>query len=179
MNFQVITTFLIYTVICFILTYYFNLFTSKSEYKREEFSNILPQLGNMIQKIYNNYSLLGFIGIFLLSGIVGMIIPALIKNVIISSALIPALFYFFGPKLAVYFEETRVTISDNYMDELQIIYTRYYHYIISGFNCGYASRIIYNWIGLSVISFYWLFLNLVLITLFIVLILRDDIYHNL
>lgn len=179
MNFQVITTFLIYTLISFILTYYFNLFTSKSEYKREEFSNIFPQLGNMVQKIYNNYSVIGIIGIFFLSGITGMIIPALISSVIINSALLPGLFYFFGPKFAVYFEETRVTISDNYFDQLQIIYTRYYHYIITGFNCGFASRLVYNWVNPHIISFYWMFFNLILITFFVILILRDDIYQNL
>ncbi len=179
MNFQVITTFTIYLIIVFILTYYFNLFASKSEYTRNEFSNIFPQLGNMLQKIYNNYSIIGLVWMLILSGFIGIILSAILTNWIFNSALLPVLFYFTGPKLAVYFEETRVTISENFSDQLQIIYSRYYHYIITGFNCGFASRMIYNWVDLNAISFYWLVLNLIIITFTVMLILRDDIFHNL
>ncbi len=179
MNLHVIISFFIYTIIVFILTYYFNLFASKTEYTRNEFSNILPQLGNMIGKIYANYSLLGLIGIMLLSGLAGILIPAILTAGIINSCLLSVLLYFISPKLAVYFEQTRVTISDNFADNLQIIFTRYYHYILVGFNSGYAARLMYNWAEAGIISFYWLLINILVITLLSILILRNDIFHNL
>lgn len=179
MNFHVILSFFIYTIIVFILTYYFNLFASKTEYTRNEFSNILPQLGNMIGKIYANYSLLGLTGIMLFFGIIGMLIPAIFTAGIINSCLLSVVLYFISPKLAVYFEQTRVTISDNFSDSLQIIFARYYHYILAGFNSGYAARLIYNWAEADIISFYWLLINILVITLLSILVLRDDIFHNL
>lgn len=179
MNFHVIITFFIYTIIVFILTYYFNLFASKTEYTRSEFSNILPQLGNMFGKIYANYSVIGLTGIMLLSGALGILIPAIFTASIINSSLLCILLYFIGPKLAVYFEQTRVTISDNFTDNMQIIFARYYHYILAGFNSGYAARLIFNWAEADIISFYWLLINLLIITLLSTLILRDDIFHNL
>ena len=179
MNFHVIISFIIYTIIVFILTYYFNLFASKTEYTRSEFSNIVPQLGNMISKIYGNYSMLGLITIMLISGIVGIIIPALFTSSLINSSLLCVILYFVSPKLAVYFEQTRVTISDNFTDNLQIIFARYYHYILTGFNSGYSARLMYNWAEADIIPFYWLLINILIITLLSVLILRDDIFHNL
>ena len=46
---------IVFSIICLIITYYFNLFISQSVYTRSELSNILPQLGNMIKIIYNKY----------------------------------------------------------------------------------------------------------------------------
>ena len=179
MNFQVIVSFVIYLIIVFILTYYFNLFASKTEYTRSEFSNILPQLGNMIGKIYTNYSILGLTGMMLFSGMLGILIPAIITAGVINSCLLSVILYFISPRLAVYFEQTRVTISDSFTDNLQIIFARYYHYILVGFNSGYAARLIYNWAETGIISFYWLLINILVITFLSVLILRDDIFHNL
>lgn len=179
MNFHVVLSFFIYTVIVFILTYYFNLFASKTEYTRSEFSNILPQLGSMIGKIYSNYSLLGLTGILLFSGIIGMVIPSIFKAGIINSCILSVILYLISPKLAVYFEQTRVTVSDNFSDSLQIIFARYYHYILAGFNSGYAARLIYNWAEADIISFYWLLINILVITFLSILVLRDDIFHNL
>ncbi len=179
MNLHVIISFFIYTIIVFILTYYFNLFSSQTEYTRNEFSNILPQLGNMIGKIYANYSILGLAGMMLLSGILGILIPAIFTSGIINSCLLCVLLYVISPKLAVYFDQTRVTISDNFIDKLQIIFSRYYHYILIGFNSGYAARLIYNWTEAGIISFYWLIINILVITLLSVIVLRDDIFHNL
>ena len=179
MNFHVILSFFIYTIIVFILTYYFNLFASKTEYTRSEFSNILPQLGSMLGKIYSNYSILGITGMMLLAGVLGILIPAIFTAGIINSCIFCVLLYFISPKLAVYFEQTRVTISDNFTDNMQIIFSRYYHYILIGFNSGYAARLIYNWAEADVISFYWLLINILVITLLSILTLRDDIFHNL
>jgi len=179
LNLHIISTFIIYTVLVFVLTYYFNLFASKTEYTRSELSNIVPQLGIMLSKIYANYSLLGLTGIMLFSGIAGNLIPSISSSAIVNSCLLCLIFYFTGPRLAVYFEQTRVTISDNTLDNIQIFFVRYYRYILLGFNSGFASKIMYNWAVLEIISFLWLVINVFIITALSVLILRDDIFHNL
>ncbi len=179
MNLHVIITFIIYTAVIFILTYYFNLFASKTEYTRSEFSNILPQIGQMFRKLYTNYSIPVLTVILLLSAFIGVIIPAYLTNWLINSALLCVIIYFTIPKLATYFEETRVTISDSYVDNLQVAFVRYYQFIIIGFNSGYATTLIINWAVKDVITFIWLMINLSIITLISILVLRDNIFHNL
>lgn len=178
MDTQIFLILIIYSVISFILTYYFNLFISKNEYTRQEISDILPQLGNMLKKITSNYPVLRLTGIILVSAFIAIIILTIFSNWIINSAIIPLIIYFSGPKLAMYFEETRVTISNNYADLLETIYSRYYRYIMAGFLAGFGTKLIDNWINAGAISFYWFILNFVINTALIILILRDDIFEQ-
>jgi len=175
---QIFLTLIIYSIISFVLTYYLHLFTSKNEYSRQELSDILPQLGNMLKKITSNYPVLRLTGIILLSAIIAIIILSIFTNWIINSAIIPLVIYFTGPKLAVYFEETRVTISNNYADILEVIYSRYYRYIMAGFMAGFGTKLIDDWINVGAISFYWFIINFAINTALIILILRDDIFEQ-
>lgn len=178
MDTQIFLILLIYTAISFTLTYYANLFISKSEYTRQELSDILPQLGNMLNRISSNYPVLRLTGIFLISSLIAIIILSIFTNWLINSAIIPVLVYVSGPKLAMYFEETRVTISNSYTDILETIYSRYYRYIMAGFLAGFGTKLIDNWINVGAISFYWFFINFFISTVLFILILRDDIFEK-
>ncbi|PKL18415.1 MAG: hypothetical protein CVV49_06015 [Spirochaetae bacterium HGW-Spirochaetae-5] len=174
---QILITFIIISIICLILTYYFNLFISKSVYTRSELSNILPQLGSMINTIYYRYSIIYLAGFYLLSGLMGILLLSLFENWIINSALIPVILFYSAPKLAVYFEQTRVTISENYKDIAEALYSKYYNYILSGFSAGYASKLIENCFTNSFISFTWFIINFLIIIAIAVLALRNDIFE--
>jgi len=178
LDINIFITFIIYSAISFILTYYFNLFTSKNEYTRQELSDILPQLGVMIKKITSNYSVVSLISILLLSAFIAIIILSIFSNWLINSAIIPLIIYFTGPKMAIYFEETRVTVSNNYADMLETVYSRYYRYIMAGFNAGFSTKLIDNWINAGAFSFYWFIINFVIITVLILLILKEDIFEK-
>ena len=170
-------TFIVFTVICLILTYYFNLFVSQNVYTKSELSNVFPQLGNMISKIYNKYSVLYLIVFFIISSLTGILILAIFENMVINSAILPFICYFFGPRLAVYFEQTRVTISEDNKDIAQALYSKYYNIILIGFFCGFATKLIDNWINLEVIGFYWFIVNFVIISALTVITLRNDIFE--
>jgi len=174
---QILITFIIFTIICLILTYYFNLFITQSVYTRSELSNILPQLGNMINTVYYRYSFLYLSGFYLLSCFAGILILSIFENWIINSALFPFILFTSAPRLAVYFEQTRVTISENYKDIAEALYSKYYNYIVSGFSAGYASKLIDNWINTEYISFYWFIINFIIITVITVLSFRNDIFE--
>ena len=178
MNTEIFFILIIYSAISFILTYYVNLFLSKSEYTRQEFSDIIPQLGNMLKKISSNYSLFSLLGIILLSAYIAIIILYFFTNWVLNSAIIPALIFFLGPRLAIYFEETRVTILNNYADIIETVYSRYYRYVIAGFLAGFGTKLIDNWINLGAFSFYWFIINFVINTVFLILIIREDIFDN-
>lgn len=174
---QIIITFIIFTIICLIFTYYFNLFVSQSVYTRSELSNILPQLGNMLNTIYYKYSMLYLSGFYLLSGLTAILLLSLFENWLINSALFPLILFYSAPRLAVYFEQTRVTISEDYRDIAEALYTKYYNYILTGFFSGYATKLIDNWITGGYISFYWFIINFIIILSLTVLCFRNDIFE--
>ena len=174
---QILITYIIFTIFCLIITYYFNLFISQSVYTRSELSNILPQLGNMINRIFNKYSLVYLAGFYLISSLIAIFILSIFENWIINSALLPIILYYSCPRLAVYFEQTRVTISENYKDIAESLYSKYYSYILSGFFSGFATKLIDNWINLGFIDFYWFILNFIIISALTVLTFRNDIFE--
>ncbi len=174
---QILITFIIFSIICLILTYYFNLFISKSVYTRSEISNILPHLGSMVNTIYSKYSIFYLAGFYLISGFIGIFILTLFENWIINSALLPFILFYTAPRLAVYFEQTRVTISENYKDIAEALYTKYYNYILSGFSAGYASKLIENCFSNGFISFTWFIINFIIVTAIVILALRNDIFE--
>lgn len=174
---QLVITFIIFSFICLVITYYFNLFISQSIYTRNEIRDVLPQLGIMIQKIYNKYSILTLAGLYILSGFTGILILLIFQNWIINSALLPLILYISGPRLAVYFEQTRVTLSEDYKDILELIYIKYNDYILTGFFSGYAAQLIDNWINSGIINFYWFILNFSIITGLTVITFRNNIFE--
>jgi hypothetical protein len=174
---QLIITFIIFSFICLIITYYFNLFISQSVYTRNEISDVLPQLGIMLQKIYSKYSILTLLALYLLSGFTGVLILMIFQNWIINSALLPLILYISGPRLAVYFEQTRVTISEDYKDILELIYIKYKDFIITGFFSGYAAQLIDNWINSGIITFFWFVLNFGIITGLTVITFKNSIFE--
>ena len=175
---QIIFIFITYTISCLILTYYFHLFITQTVYTRNEIKDIVPQLFNIFWKIYNRYSLFILSGLFILSALTGVIILSIFENWIFNSALLPLIFFITAPRLAVYFEQTRVTISDNYHDIIEIIYTKYYNYILAGFFAGFSTQLIDNWINKNLISFFWFIINFFIITGITVLTLRNDIFED-
>jgi hypothetical protein len=84
--------------------------------------------------------------------------------------------FFCRSKTAIYFEETKVTISESSSNIIETIYARYYRYIISGFLSGFATKLLDNWINIGAISFLWFLINFLIITIIIALVLKEDIF---
>jgi len=174
---QILITFIIISIICLILTYYFNLFITQTVYTRSELSNILPQLGNMLKIIYTKYSILHLSVLYLLSGLIAIILLYIFKSWVFNSAIFPVILYFSGPRLAVYFEQTRVIISEDYKDIAEALYVKYYSFILTGFFSGYAVKLIDNWINNGIIDFYWFILNFIILIIISILTLRNEIFE--
>lgn len=177
MDTQIILTFIIYSFCAVVITYYYNLLITKNEYSRDEIQKVVPQLISIWKKITAKYSVLNLVFIIAIAGLIGGGIPALMHNSLINSAILPFIVYFFLPKAAVYFEETRVTTSESIIDVLEDIYVKFYLLINSSFIAGYASTLIYNWATLGIISFSWFIINFCIITGILVLTLKEMIYE--
>ncbi len=173
---QVIISFFIYTVICLLFTYYYNLFISQSVYTRSELGNILPQLSNMLLIIISKHSIFYILVFYLASGFTAMLILSLFENWFFNSALLPFIFFITAPRVALYFEQTRVTLTEDYKDILESFFTKYHPYILSGFFSGYSSKLMDNWVNYNFFPFYWLFINLVIISAITVILLRKEIF---
>jgi len=130
----------------------------------------------MLKKISSNYSMVTLILLWFFSAFIAMIILFIFTNWLINSALIPLIIFFSGPRVAMYFEETRVTISEGYSNIFETLYARYHRYIISGFLSGFATKLIDNWINIGAISFLWFLINFLIISFLIALILRDELF---
>lgn len=177
MDIQNIFTFLIYYLCSVIIAYYYNLLLSKNEYSRDEIQKVIPQLISIWNRISGKYATLNMVFIILISALIGGGIPGIFSNSLINSALLPFIVFYFLPKAAVYFEETRVTTSESFTDILEDIYVKYYLLINSSFIAGYGSKLIFNWVSLGIISFYWFIINFIIITAILVVLLKEMIYE--
>jgi fructose-specific phosphotransferase system IIC component len=113
---------------------------------------------------------------FVISGFTAILILSVFDNRVINSALFPLILFYSLPRLAVYFEQTRVTISEDYKDIAEALYSKYYSIILVGFFAGYAAKLIDNWLSINIIDFYWFIINFFIITMITVLTLRNDIF---
>jgi hypothetical protein len=131
----------------------------------------------MINIIFNKYSIIYLTGFYVIPGIIGIFLLSIFENWLINSALLPLIFYYAAPRAAVYFEQTRVTISEDFSDIAEALYVKYYNIILAGFLSGYASKLIDNWINSGIITISWFTLNFLVITALMVLIFKNDIFE--
>ena len=136
--------FILYYIIIIVLTYYYNLLSTKNEYSKDDIGNLIPKLIGIWKTLIYKYDTAGFILITLISGFIGSIIPLILDNTVFNSSIIPLLLFFLIPKLGLFFEETRVTSSENFSDKLESYFVKYYIPGNSGFITGYASAVIFN-----------------------------------
>jgi len=168
--------FIFYSLGVLIFTYYFNNFLSQTSDNSLISTNPLYILGNIFKKISSNYSVSMVVLLWFFSAFIAMLLLFIATNWIINSAIIPLIVFFAGSKAAIYFEETKVTISESSSNIIETIYARYYRYIISGFLSGFATKLLDNWINIGAISFLWFLINFLIITIIIALVLKEDIF---
>ncbi len=162
---------------CLTITYYYNLFITQSVITKTEIFNVFQQLGIIINKLFSKHSFFYLFLFFFISSFTGILLLSVFDSLIINSALLPLILYFSFPRLAIYFENTRVTISKDYKDILEILFTKYYNFILIGFFSGYVFKLIDNWINSAIINFYWFTFNITIITGLTVLTLKNDIFE--
>lgn len=173
---QTIITIIIFLLICLIITYYYNLYVTQTFYTKSELSHIFPQISIMINKIFHNNSYFFIFLFFIISCFTGILLLSVFNNWIINSALLPVIFFYSFPRIAFYFEKTRVTISKDYKEILEIIYTKYYIFILIGFYSGYVVKLIDNWNNSLITDFFWFTFNITIITGLTVVTLRNYIF---
>ena len=174
---QILITLAAFLIMSLIITYYFNLLKSQNSYSANGLTDIIPQLHNMILELMNKYTFFYFIIFFLISYFISFGLLTNFKNLIINSAILPLIIYFVVPRVAIYFEQTKVTISENAIDIIEALFLKYCNCILIGFLSGYSVKLIDNWFFLKILPFYWFIFNFFVILFLTVLTLKKDIYE--
>ena len=173
---QILITLSAFLIIALILTYYFNLFKSQNIHSTNRLTELIPQFYDMIKVLFDKYSFFYFIIFFLVSYLISFFLLTNFQDLIINSALLPLILYFVVPRVAVYFEQTKVIISENMMDIIEALFLKYYNCILIGFFSGYSVKLVDNWFFLKIISDYWFIFNFLIILGLTALTLKKDIY---
>lgn len=155
---------LIYLLSMIFFLYYYKLFKSKDSYSRDELKNSVPFIGQFFSIVFAEYSSSMVMLIFFISALIGLLPLLLISHWIINSALISCILHFAAPVLKNRYEETQVTVTDNYADSAISIFMRYSYIITVGISVGIASALIYNWAVFKLIHFLWFFINIAIVS---------------
>ena len=154
-----------------LIHYYATLLNSKNEYTRDELLNIFPPVMALAGKILNSFSTGMVIAIIMASSLVGIIIT-LVTHWLFQSAIPLALAFLLFPVLARYFDERKVTTSENYRDMIANVFAAKYDLLTLGLGLGLGTGCMFWWAMGEGVSFLWLVLNLIVITAFLSVAIR-------
>src|SRR5512137_2909575 len=80
-----------------VINYYVHLISTKDQYTKEELSNILPYLSDSWKAMNERYSSSGLITSFILSSLVGLLIPFLSVHWFFNSSILFCIFFLVFP----------------------------------------------------------------------------------
>jgi hypothetical protein len=175
MFFEIIFIFLCYGALMVIVTYYVNLYLAKDQYSKGELKNISPFLLQLWNVFLNKYSFVQLIFVMLGTAFVGTIIPLLSGGWIVNSALIFVAVYFAVPFIRQSFEKTQVMASEEYSDNVVNLFVKYSDVGVFSFGAGYGSALIYSWATIDSIYFLWFFINIVIVSTLMTVLLKKMI----
>ncbi len=170
---EIILIFIIYLSVLIGGFYYVDLIMTRDQFTRSDLKNITPYLKKLWDLIQDRYAITVFATIFAGSAIIGIAIPLLSYHWFLNSAILFAIIYIVLPVIKNYFEQSRVTATENALDTSANIFIRYADVIIFGFGAGTATSCIYNWGASKEINFFWFLINFIVITVLLGLVLKN------
>lgn len=164
---NILIVYAVYLVIVFIIAYYVELFRSKSEYTRQELTDLKPLAGTVKKKMEMKYSPLLVVIIMLIASIIGLLFSH-IEHWIFQSALVAVALFFVIPLAQKYIMDRMVIASDSSMDTFANIFAKYCNFIILGYGTGYGAGLMYYWSMTREMLFIWFALNILVVTVLLV-----------
>jgi len=93
--------------------------------------------------------------------------------VFLNSAIIFIVMFFTFPLAKKNYDMARITTGGSFADTAMSIFVKYNSVILVGFGTGTATGIMYAWGVYKAINFLWFLINLILLTIFIGMVIRD------
>jgi hypothetical protein len=172
---EIILILLFYFLAMIGVLYYYNLIQSKESYTKDELKNVGPFFRFFLDRLNALFTIPMFILIFAIASFIGLLLLLVIDSWVINSALVPLILFFVLPYIKSHYEETQVSISDNYTDTVVALIIRYYPVVLLAFCSSVATALLYNWAEYRVIHFLWMAPNLIVVSILTVITMKKVI----
>ncbi len=162
---ELLLIYIVYLILVIVGTYYVTLFIKQENYSRDDFKKVSPWFSMVWSKLTIHSPLPIFFIVLIVSSLLGIMIPIVIKHWITSSTIIFAAIFLLLPLLKNNISKTMVSSSAEYSDNAMNMLVRYSDIIIFGFGLGTATMLLYNWGSQKLISFLWFLPNFIVISI--------------
>ncbi len=170
---EIVLIYIFYLMIIILGSYYVNLYLSKDQFSKDELKDILPYLTKLWDRINNTYSLSILMICLGVASLIGVLLPMLSQHWFLNSAIIFIVMFFTFPLAKKNFDMARVTTGGSLSDTAMSIFVKYHSIILIGFGTGTATGIMYSWAVYKAINFLWFLINLIVLTIFIGMVIKD------
>ncbi|MDM7988256.1 MAG: hypothetical protein QUS13_13080 [Smithella sp.] len=172
---QVALLFAVYLILVILTSYYVNLYLTKDQFTKDELKNVMPYLKESWVKISRTYAMPMLAAIFLVSSIIGIILPMLSQHWFLNSAILFLVMFFTFPLAKKNVHKAGVTTGGDFSDTVMSIFAQYDNIILSGFGGGTATGLMYNWGAYNAVHFLWFLVNFIALSIMVGIVIRNAI----
>ena len=159
----VVSVYAVYLFIILVIAYHAGLLSAKTEYTRQELTDMAPLLNTVRGKLTMKYSPSFVIILMLISSLIGILFSDL-PHWFFQSALLTIVFFIVLPVLQKHFQDRMVIASSEVSDTAANIFAKYCEFIILGYGTGFGAGFMYYWNATHDMFFLWFAVNIVLVT---------------
>ncbi len=171
---EILLIYILYLIIIIIGSYYVNLYLSKDQFSKDELKEVLPYLTKFWNRIVNTYSMSIVLICLGVVSLIGILLPMLSQHWFLNSAIIFIVMFFTFPLAKKNFDMAQITTGGSFADTAMSIFVKYNSIILIGFGTGTATGIMYNWGVYKAVNFLWFLVNLLVLTIFIGIVIKDS-----
>ena len=170
---EIVFIYIFYLLIIVLGSYYVNLYLTKDQFTKDELKDVLPYLTKLWNRIMTSYSISILLICLCAASLVGVLLPMLSQHWFLNSAIIFVIMFFTFPLAKKNYDMARITTGGSFADTAMSVFVKYNSIILIGFGAGTATGIMYSWGVYKAINFLWFLVNLIVLTIFIGIVIRD------
>jgi hypothetical protein len=170
---EILLIYVFYLALIILGSYYVNLYLTKDQFTKDELKDILPYMTKFWNKIANTYSMSIMAICIGVASLIGILLPMLSQHWFLNSAIIFIVMFFTFPLAKKNFDMALITTGGTFADTAMGIFVKYNNIILIGFGTGTATGIMYNWAVFKAINFLWFLVNLIVLTIFIGIVIKN------
>jgi len=170
---EILLIYIVYLLIIVLGSYYVNLYLTKDQFTKDELKDVMPYLTKLWNRITTSYSLSIMLICLCVASLIGILLPMLSQHWFLNFAIIFIVMFFTFPLAKKNYDMARITTGGSFADTAMSIFVKYNSVILVGFGTGTATGIMYAWGVYKAINFLWFLINLILLTIFIGMVIRD------
>ncbi len=167
----VLSVYAVYLLIIFVIAYYARLISTKTEYTRQELTDISPLVQAVRGRMTMKYSASFVVILMLISSLMGILFSN-IPHWFFQSALLTLVLFIVLPQVQKRYQDRMVIDSGEVADTVANIFAKYCEFIILGYGTGFGAGFMYYWSTSREMFFLWFALNILVVTALMVIIAK-------